>query len=87
MQDVEVIFVGEHDSLSIRSASKVLGKLGLGTAAAIPNAVFHATGKRVRVRSPYDAGQIVIMKSTEAKYAAFDSAADSTCVSVQSPDD
>lgn len=47
--DIEVIFVAEHDEIVNPLGVKGLGELGLvGVAAAISNAVFHATGKRIR---------------------------------------
>jgi xanthine dehydrogenase YagR molybdenum-binding subunit len=47
--DIEVIFVEEHDTVVNPLGIKGLGEIGLvGVAAAIANAVFHATGKRVR---------------------------------------
>jgi len=46
---IEVIFVDEKDSIVNPLGVKGLGEIGIvGTAAAIANAVFHATGKRVR---------------------------------------
>jgi xanthine dehydrogenase YagR molybdenum-binding subunit len=49
VHDIEVIFVEEHDSIVNPLGVKGLGELGIiGTGAAIANAVFHATGKRVR---------------------------------------
>jgi xanthine dehydrogenase YagR molybdenum-binding subunit len=46
---VEVIFVAERDDLINPLGVKGVGEIGIvGTAAAIANAVFHATGKRVR---------------------------------------
>ena len=46
---IEVIFVDEPDSRTSPMGVKGLGEIGIcGTAAAIANAVFHATGKRVR---------------------------------------
>lgn len=49
VRDIEVIFVEEHDEVVNPLGVKGLGELGLvGVAAAIANAVFHATGKRVR---------------------------------------
>ena len=49
VHDIKVIFVDEPDDTSIRSASRALGEIGIvGVAAAIANAVYHATGKRVR---------------------------------------
>jgi xanthine dehydrogenase YagR molybdenum-binding subunit len=44
-----VIFVKENDSIVNPLGVKGLGEIGVvGVAAAIANAVFHATGKRVR---------------------------------------
>ena len=49
VQDLEVIFVEEQDDIVNPLGAKGLGEIGLvGTAAAIANAVFHATGRRVR---------------------------------------
>ncbi|MDD5206974.1 MAG: hypothetical protein PHS17_16235, partial [Desulfobacterales bacterium] len=47
--DIEVIFVEEHDAIVNPLGVKGLGEIGItGVAAAIANAVFHATGKRIR---------------------------------------
>ena len=47
--DIDVIFVDEHDDKTSKLGVKGLGEIGVcGTAAAIANAVYHATGKRVR---------------------------------------
>jgi xanthine dehydrogenase YagR molybdenum-binding subunit len=47
--EIEVIFVDEHDDKANPLGVKGLGEIGIvGTAAAIANAIFHATGKRVR---------------------------------------
>ena len=47
--DIEVIFVDEPDPEVSPLGVKGLGEIGIvGTAAAIANAIFHATGKRVR---------------------------------------
>lgn len=47
--DIEVIFVDEHDEKVSPLGVKRLGEIGIvGTAAAVANAIFHATGKRVR---------------------------------------
>ncbi|MET0221531.1 MAG: xanthine dehydrogenase family protein molybdopterin-binding subunit, partial [Tardiphaga sp.] len=47
--DIEVIFVDEHDDKVSPIGVKGLGEIGIvGTAAAIGNAIYHATGKRVR---------------------------------------
>jgi xanthine dehydrogenase YagR molybdenum-binding subunit len=49
VHDIEVIFVEEHDETVNPLGVKGLGEVGIvGVAAAIANAVFHATGKRVR---------------------------------------
>jgi xanthine dehydrogenase YagR molybdenum-binding subunit len=49
VHDLEVIFVEEHDEVVNPLGVKGVGELGIvGVAAAIANAVFHATGKRVR---------------------------------------
>jgi len=49
IHDIEVIFVEEHDDIVNPIGVKGLGEIGIvGTAAAIANAVYHATGKRVR---------------------------------------
>ncbi len=47
--DIEVIFVSERDDKTSLIGVKGLGEIGVvGTAAAIANAIFHATGKRIR---------------------------------------
>jgi xanthine dehydrogenase YagR molybdenum-binding subunit len=49
VHDIEVIFVEEHDEVVNPLGAKGLGEIGLvGVAAAVANAVFHATGKRIR---------------------------------------
>ena len=49
VHDIEVIFVDEKDEVVNPLGAKGLGEIGVvGVAAAIANAVFHATGKRVR---------------------------------------
>lgn len=49
IHDIDVIFVEEEDALINPLGVKGLGEIGtVGTAAAIGNAIFHATGKRVR---------------------------------------
>jgi CO/xanthine dehydrogenase Mo-binding subunit len=46
--DMEVVFVGEPDPLT-PIGTKGVGEIGLpGTAAAIANGVYHATGRRIR---------------------------------------
>jgi xanthine dehydrogenase YagR molybdenum-binding subunit len=47
--EIDVIFVEENDSIVNPLGVKGLGEIGIvGVAAAIANAVFHATGKRIR---------------------------------------
>jgi xanthine dehydrogenase YagR molybdenum-binding subunit len=49
VQDIKVIFVEEPDNLVNPLGIKGVGEIGIvGVAAAIANAVYHATGKRVR---------------------------------------
>ncbi|MGI9045187.1 MAG: xanthine dehydrogenase family protein molybdopterin-binding subunit [Burkholderiales bacterium] len=49
IRDIEVIFVEEHDEIINSLGVKGLGEIGIvGTAPAIANAIYHATGKRVR---------------------------------------
>ncbi len=49
VQELEVIFVPEEDDIISPIGVKGVGEIGIvGVAAAISNAVFHATGKRVR---------------------------------------
>ena len=47
--EIDVIFVDEHDDNVNALGAKGVGEIGIvGIAAAIANAVFHATGKRIR---------------------------------------
>lgn len=47
--DIDVIFVEEDDAIVNALGSKGVGEIGIiGVAAAVANAVYHATGKRVR---------------------------------------
>ncbi len=49
VHDIEVIFVEEHDDIINPLGAKGLGENGIvGEAAAVGNAIYHATGKRVR---------------------------------------
>jgi xanthine dehydrogenase YagR molybdenum-binding subunit len=49
VHDIKVIFVDEQDDIVNPLGIKGLGEIGIvGVAAAIANAVYHATGKRVR---------------------------------------
>ena len=47
--DIQVIFVDEPDEIINPLGIKGVGEIGIvGTAAAIANAIYHATGKRIR---------------------------------------
>jgi xanthine dehydrogenase YagR molybdenum-binding subunit len=49
IEDIEVIFVEQHDPIVSRLGAKGVGEIGIvGVAAAVCNAIFHATGRRVR---------------------------------------
>ena len=49
IHDIEVIFVPEHDEVVNPLGAKGLGEIGIvGVAAAVTNAVWHATGRRVK---------------------------------------
>ena len=49
VHDIDVIFVDEPDDIINPLGIKGVGEIGVvGTAAAIANAIYHATGKRVR---------------------------------------
>ncbi|MBD9443498.1 xanthine dehydrogenase family protein molybdopterin-binding subunit [Pseudomonas sp. PDM04] len=47
--DIDVLFVEEHDEIVNALGSKGVGEIGIvGVAAAVANAIYHATGKRMR---------------------------------------
>ncbi|MES2041672.1 MAG: molybdopterin cofactor-binding domain-containing protein, partial [Pseudomonadota bacterium] len=49
IHDIDVIFIEEDDRIVSRLGAKGVGEIGLiGVAAAISNAIFHATGRRLR---------------------------------------
>ena len=49
VEDIDVIFVDEDDDKASPIGVKGLGEIGIvGVAAAVSNAIFHATGKRIR---------------------------------------
>jgi xanthine dehydrogenase YagR molybdenum-binding subunit len=49
VQQIEAVCIDEHDPLVNPIGAKGIGEIGIvGTAAAIANAVYHATGIRIR---------------------------------------
>jgi xanthine dehydrogenase YagR molybdenum-binding subunit len=49
INEIDVIFVEEHDEIVNALGSKGVGEIGIvGVPAAVANAIYHATGKRVR---------------------------------------
>lgn len=49
MPEIDIIFIDEHEDRANPLGVKGLGEIGVvGTAAAITNAIYHATGKRIR---------------------------------------
>jgi xanthine dehydrogenase YagR molybdenum-binding subunit len=49
IHDIEVIFAQEEDHIVSRLGAKGVGEIGIvGVAAAVSNAIFHATGRRLR---------------------------------------
>jgi xanthine dehydrogenase YagR molybdenum-binding subunit len=49
IHDIDVIFVEEDDRIVSRLGAKGVGEIGMvGVAAAVSNAIYHATGKRLR---------------------------------------
>jgi xanthine dehydrogenase YagR molybdenum-binding subunit len=49
IEDIDVIFVDEDDRIVSRLGAKGVGEIGMvGVAAAVCNAIYHATGRRVR---------------------------------------
>lgn len=49
IHDIDVIFVPEDDRIVSRLGAKGVGEIGIvGVAAAVSNAIYHATGRRVR---------------------------------------
>ena len=47
--DIDIIFVDEEDKIVNEVGVKGIGEIGIcGVAAALANAIYHATGKRVR---------------------------------------
>jgi xanthine dehydrogenase YagR molybdenum-binding subunit len=66
VQDIKVIFVDEPDA-SNRLGMKGLGEIGIvGVAAAIGNAVYHATGKRVR-ELPITLDKLLLQESLSSR--------------------
>ena len=59
IRDVEVISAEEKDELTSPMGVKGLGEIGIcGTAAVITNAIFRATGMRMRMRMPVAIGEM-----------------------------
>ena len=49
VQDIEIVFVEEPDTVVSRLGAKGVGEIGMvGVSAAVANAIWHATGKRLR---------------------------------------
>nr|WP_145552359.1 xanthine dehydrogenase family protein molybdopterin-binding subunit [Variovorax boronicumulans] len=49
VHDIDVVFVEEDDRIVSRLGAKGVGEIGsVGVAAAVANAIFHATGRRIR---------------------------------------
>jgi xanthine dehydrogenase YagR molybdenum-binding subunit len=49
VQDLDAVWIDEHDPHLNAMGAKGIGEIGIvGTAAAIGNAVYHATGRRIR---------------------------------------
>ena len=49
IEDIDVIFIGEEDRIVSRIGAKGVGEIGMvGVAAAVSNAIHHATGRRMR---------------------------------------
>ncbi|WP_458096121.1 xanthine dehydrogenase family protein molybdopterin-binding subunit [Roseomonas sp. WA12] len=70
VQGIEVIFVEEHDDKFNALGIKGLGEIGVvGTAAAIANAVYHATGNRIR-HLPITADKVIAEGGGSASKAA-----------------
>ncbi len=48
-RDIDIFFAEEHDPVASKTGARGIGELGeVGVAAAITNAIYHATGKRIR---------------------------------------
>jgi xanthine dehydrogenase YagR molybdenum-binding subunit len=57
--DIDVFFIDEHDPHASKLGARGIGELGeVGVAAAITNAIYHATGKRIR-KLPVHIGDLV----------------------------
>ena len=49
MQDIDAAWIAEEDAHLNPMGAKGVGEIGIvGTAAAVANAVYHATGRRIR---------------------------------------
>jgi xanthine dehydrogenase YagR molybdenum-binding subunit len=66
---IEIILIPEQDSVTSPLGTKGVGELGIvGAAAAIANAVFHATGKRIR-DLPITPEQLIALETSRARGA------------------
>jgi xanthine dehydrogenase YagR molybdenum-binding subunit len=58
-RDIDVFFIEEHDAYASKIGARGIGELGeVGVSAAITNAIYHATGKRLR-KLPVHIGDLV----------------------------
>ena len=65
VHDIEVVFVDEHDDKVSPIGVKGLGEIGVvGTAAAIANAIHHATGRRLR-EMPMTIDKVLALEAAE----------------------
>jgi xanthine dehydrogenase YagR molybdenum-binding subunit len=71
IHDIDVVFVEEDDRIVSRLGAKGVGEIGLvGVAAAVSNAIFHATGRRIR-STPMTPDKVM---APDANWSAGDSA-------------
>ena len=70
VQDIKVIFVDEPDNI-VNPLGSGVGEIGIvGVAAAIANAVYHATGKRVRDLPSTMTGARVILAQAACSHSS-----------------
>jgi xanthine dehydrogenase YagR molybdenum-binding subunit len=64
IHDIDVIFIEEHDDKASPIGVKGLGEIGIvGTPAAVANAIYHATGKRIR-KLPITVDKLLLDEAT-----------------------